>query len=240
MKFFRMNKYFLIIIIFCFTGSLSVFSQKQKVQNQPYGDQRLYHFGLNVGLNFQDLIIDNSGLTGENGETWFCEIPNYKPGFSVGLLADYYLNPFMNLRFTPTLHFGDLGFKFIEENSGETHSATIRSNILMFPLDVKFSSLRSNNYRPYFLAGGYASLNLGRKQNEVVYLKKSDYGLSFGIGCDFYLPIVKICPEIRFCFGLKDLIEKNRSDLRDESLRKYANTISKGTSRMIVLSINFE
>ena len=237
-----MNKYFLIIIIL--TNSLSVFSQRLKVQNQPYGDQRLYHFGLTVGLSFQDLIINNSGLTDtkDNGETgtWFCEIPDYKPGFSVGLLADYYLNPYMNLRFTPTLHFGDLGFKFIEENSGATYFTTIRSNNLMFPLDVKFSSLRLNNYKPYILAGGYASLNMGRKLNEAVLLKKNDYGLSFGIGCDFYLPIVKICPEIRFCFGLKDLIEKDRSDLRDENLFKYTNTISKGTSRMIVLSINFE
>ena len=235
-----MNKYFFIIIIFSFTGSLSVFSQQQKVQNQPYGDQRLYHFGLTVGLNFQDLIIDNSGFTGVNEETWFCEIPNYKPGFSVGLLADYYLNPYMNLRFTPTLHFGELGFKFIEENSGATYSTTIRSNNLTFPLDVKISSSRSNNYRPYLLAGGYASLNLGRKLNEAVLLKKSDYGLSFGVGCDFYLPIIKICPEIRFCFGLKNLVETDRSDLRDENLLKYTNAISKGISRMIIFSINFE
>ena len=235
-----MNKYFSIIIIFSFSCSLSVFSQRQKVQNQPYGDQRLYHFGVNVGLNFPDLIITNSGFTGDNGDTWFCGIPNYNPGLSVGLLADYYLNPFMNLRFTPALHFGDLGFKFIEENTGETYATTIRSNNLTFPLDIKFSSLRLNNYRPYLLAGGYASLNLGRKLNEAVLLKKYDYGLSFGIGCDFYLPIVKVCPEIRFCFGLRDLVEKDRPDLQDESLLKYSKAISKGTSRMIIISFNFE
>ena len=234
-----MNKYFLIIII-CFTGSLSVFSQRQKVRNQPYGDQRLYHFGLSVGLNFQDLILTNSGFTGEDGEAWFSEIPDYKPGFSVGLLADYYLSPFMNLRFSPTLHFGDLGFKFIEENTKETYTTSIRSNMLLFPVDIKFSSLRTNNYRPYFLAGGYTSLNLGRKKNEAILLKSIDYGLSIGVGCDFYLPIIKVCPEIRFCFGLTDLIEKNRPDLVDEALVKYSKAISKGTSRMIVFTINFE
>ncbi len=234
-----MNKY-LLIVVFIFAGLFSAFSQKQKVWNQPYGDQRMYHFGLVVGLNFQDMIVTNSGFTGDNGETWFCEIPNYKPGFSVGLLADYYLNPFMNLRFSPELHFGDLGFKFREEHTGEIYSATIRSNNLAFPLDIKFSSLRANNYRPYFIAGGYASFNLGRKLDEAILLKKYDYGLSFGFGCDFYLPIIKVCPEIRFCFGLKDLIERDRSDLRDENLLKYTEAISKGTSRMIVLTLNFE
>ena len=236
-----MNKYFLILLLaFVSTFSALAQIQKQKVQNQPYGDQRLYHFCLVVGLNFQDMIITNSGHTGENGETWFCQIPNYKPGFTVGLLADYYLNPFMNLRFTPTLHFGDLGYKFREEPTGETFSSTIRSNFLMFPLDVKFGSLRSNNYRPYIIAGGYGAFNLGRKLDETILLKTTDYGISIGFGCDFYLPIVKICPEIKFYFGLRDLVEKDRSDLRDLSKLKYTEAISSGTSRMIVLTFNFE
>ena len=233
-----MNRH-LIILFFVFFCSTSMFSQKQKVRNQPYGDQRWYHFGLIVGLNFQDMIITNSGHT-DNGQTWFCELPNYAPGFSVGLLADLYMNPYMNLRFSPTLHFGDQKYEFIEESSKETHSASIRSNFLTFPLDVKFSSMRLNNYRPYIIAGGYGSLNLGRKLEEAILLKKSDYGLSFGLGCDFYLPIIKICPEIKFYFGLKDLIEKDRSDLRDATLLKYTEAVSKGTSRMIVLTINFE
>ena len=242
-----MNKYsFILLLAFVFTLSASAQIQKQKVKNQPYGDQRLYHFGLVTGMNFQDMIITNSGYTGENGETWFAQIPNYKPGFTVGLLADYYLNPFMNLRFTPTLHFGDLGYKFIEENSfieghpSETYSSTIRSNFLMFPLDVKFGSLRSNNYRPYIIAGGYGALNLGRKLDEAILLKRTDYGISIGFGCDFYLPIIKICPEIKFYFGLRDLVEKNRSDLRDLSKQKFTDAISTGTSRMIVLTFNFE
>ena len=236
MKFLTMNKYFLIpaFVFFC---SFSLFAQKQKAQNQPYGDQRLYHFGLMVGLNSQDMVLTNSG---EPDGEWFCEIPNYKPGFSVGLIADYYLNRFMNLRFTPALHFGDLGFKFKEESSKETFATTIRSNYLMAPLDIRFNSLRVNNYRPYFVAGGYGSFNVGRQLNEAILLKKMDWGFSFGFGCDFYLPIIKVCPEIRFYFGLNDLIEKDRSDLRDDTMRKYTEALNKGTSRMVVLTFNFE
>ncbi|MCL2649949.1 MAG: PorT family protein [Candidatus Azobacteroides sp.] len=234
-----MNKCFLILFL-AFISTFSVFPQRQKIKNQPYGDMRLYHFGLVIGLNFQDMIIANSGYTGDNGERWFGQIPDYNPGFTVGLLADYYLNQFMNLRFIPTLHFGDQGYKFKEESTGKIFSSTIRSNFLMFPFDVKFSSLRLNNYRPYVLAGGYGAFNLGRKLDDSILLKKTDYGVSIGLGCDFYLPIIKVCPEIKFYFGLRDLIEKNRPDLRDESLLKYTQAISNGTSRMIVLSFNFE
>jgi len=71
-------------------------------------------------------------------------------------------------------------------------------------------------------------------------LKPMDYGVSLGLGCDFYLPYVKVIPEIRFCFGLSDILEKNRSDLSDLSLMKYSNALSRGVSRMIIFTFNFE
>ncbi|MDR1459239.1 MAG: PorT family protein, partial [Bacteroidales bacterium] len=67
-----------------------------------------------------------------------------------------------------------------------------------------------------------------------------DYGVSIGLGCDFYLPFVKVVPEIRFCFGLGDILEKDRSDLTDLSLAKYPRALSKGVSRMIIFTFNFE
>jgi hypothetical protein len=219
--------------------AINLQAQKQKVKNQPYGDQKLYHFGITVGMNFQDLTLTNNGLP-TDGETWYATIPNYSPGFSVGLLADLYLNPFMNLRFTPALHFGDKAFEFVEPATDQHHRSVTRSNYLMLPLDVKIRTLRLNNYRPYILAGGYGAMDLGRKKDEAILLKSMDYGITIGIGCDFYLPIIKIAPELRFSFGLTDLIEHDRSDLTDNSLRRYSNALSKGTSRMITLTFNFE
>jgi hypothetical protein len=234
-----MYKKLYLFLIFC-TLSLCIFSQKRKVQNQPYGDHRLHHFGLTVGFNFQDMILTNSGFTGEGGETWFCEIPNYNLGFSVGMISDLFLNPYMNLRVTPTVHFGDRAFMFKEKESEELFKTNVRSNYLMLPVDIKFSSRRLNNYRPYFLAGLYASMDLGAKKDEPIRLKTRDFGFQVGFGCDFYLPIVKVCPEIRFYFGLSDLIEKDRSDLTDKTMLKYTDALSKGTSRMVVVTFNFE
>jgi hypothetical protein len=107
-------------------------------------------------------------------------------------------------------------------------------------LDLKIRSLRINNYRPYVIAGVYAAMDMGRKPDEAVYLKPMDYGVSIGLGCDFYLPIIKVAPELRFSFGWTDIVEHNRTDLTDESRRKYSNAIAKGTTRMISLTFNFE
>ena len=212
----------------------------QKTKNQPYGDHKLYHFGITVGMHFQDINLTNSGFVGENGETWFATIPNYSPGFTVGLLGDLYLNPYMNLRFTPTLSFGDKVFEFVNPATDERFKTSVRSNYLITPLDLKFRSMRLNNYRPYVLAGMYSVLDLGVRKDEPILLKRMDYGVSIGLGCDFYLPIVKVIPEIRFCFGLRDIIEKDRPDLQDKSLLKYTDAISRGTSRMIMITFSFE
>ena len=228
------------IALLLFSGIFNLSAQTQKVKNQPYGDHKLYHFGITVGMHFQDINLTNSGLVGENGETWFGTIPNYSPGFTVGLVGDLYLNPYMNLRFTPTLSFGDKIFEFVNPSTKESFKTTVRSNYLMAPLDLKFRAMRLNNYRPYVIAGAYSVLDLGLKKDEPILLKRMDYGLSIGLGCDFYLPIVKVIPEIRFCFGLGNIIEKDRSDLQDKDLLKYTDAISKGTSRMIMITFNFE
>jgi len=228
-----------LIVGFCLVAS-SFFAQKQKVKNQPYGDYKLYHFGITVGMNFQDLLLTNSGLTTAEGETWYATIPNYSPGFTVGLIADLYLNPYMNLRFTPSLSFGDKSFEFVESVSDARFKTVVRSNYLMTPLDLKIRSMRLNNYRPYVIAGAYSAIDLGLRKGDPLLLKPMNYGITIGLGCDFYLPIIKIAPEIRFCFGLNNTVEKNRIDLTDYSLIKYSDALVKGMPRMIIIAFNFE
>lgn len=215
-------------------------AQKEVVKNQPYADMKLFHLGFHVGLHTQDLILTNTGVTTPGGDAVFAEIPSYSPGFSVGVIGDMFLNPYFNLRFIPTLHFGDKEFIFREYESGEEFKTSVRSSYLTFPLEVKYSAFRLNNYRPYLTAGVYGAMDLGRKKGEAILLKGTDYGITIGIGCDFYLPFFKLCPELKFSFGLRDLWEKDRKDLSQPELAIYTEAISKATSRMIVLTFNFE
>ena len=230
-----------VLILGCMLGltSWNAMAQRERVKNQPYADMKWFHLGFHVGLHTQDLILTHSGVS-TNGETWFAEIPSYSPGFSVGVIGDLYLNPYLNLRFTPAIHFGDKKFLFREQSSGEEFTTNVRSSYLNFPLDLKYTALRLNNYRPYILAGAYGSFDIGRKKGNPLLLKSTDFGLEFGMGCDLYLPFFKLCPELKFCFGLVDLLEKDRPDLVDQPTLKYTQALSKATSRMIVLTFNFE
>jgi len=231
-------------IVYILTFFLLVFpslAQKRKIQNQPYADQKLYHLGFHVGLHTQDLILTNNGLASPDGKILFAEIPNYSPGFSVGVIGDLFLNPYMNLRITPTIHFGDKTIFFKEPGSEEDKRISVRSNYLSIPLDLKISAMRLNNCRPYIIGGVYGAMDMGRKKGQPILLKPVDYGIEFGLGCTFYMAsFFRLSPEIKFKFGLPDMIEKDRSDLLNEADKIYTNSLSKATTRMIVLTFNFE
>jgi len=236
------NKYLLlfIVLIMCCSGT---FAQRRKLQNQPYADQKLYHFGFTVGLNAQDLILSHTGYVEENGDVWFSEIPSYSVGFSVGIIADRYINQHMNLRAIPSIHFGEKRFEFREQNAiddEKNEDFSIKTNYLSLPVHMRFSSERLNNIRPYILAGGFVNYQIGGKNQPEVKFKKLDYGIEIGLGCNLYFPLFKLSPELRFSFGLRDLIERDRSDLSNPDMLIYTNALKSGKSRMITLTFNFE
>lgn len=228
------------ILFFLLTLSAILHSQVRKAYNQPFADQKMYHLGFMVGFQTQDLIMSHSGYTGSNGEAWFAEIPSYSVGFSVGIIGDRYLNEYMNLRLSPALHFGERRFIFREQTSGEEVESSLRSNYLTVPLHLKFSAPRLKNARPYFLAGAYGAFNIAQKKDDILRFKSMDYGLEFGVGCNIYLPLFKLCPELRFSFGLVDIVNRDRSDLTDKDMEKYTQALSSGKTRMISLVFNFE
>ena len=111
---------------------------------------------------------------------------------------------------------------------------------MSLPLDLKFSAQRFNNYRPYVIAGVNPMLDLTVKKQRQLLMKDFDFMVEFGVGCDFYMPFFKLIPELKFCFSLMDVLEKNRSDLLDENLKKFTDSVDKAVSKMIVLSFYFE
>ena len=232
-----MKKFFIILLLFC--SIFSAFSQSRKVQINPFADQRFFHLGFMVGANTQDLELTHADYQTETGETWFAEIPSFSPGFSVGIVGEMYFHNNFSLRTIPSLHFGEKQFVFRESHTGQEEKFVVKSNYLSIPLDLKISSNRVNNYRPYFLAGANVSLDLSKKTESPVQIKPLDYCLEFGFGCDFYFPYFKFIPEVKFCIGLSDVLVHDPV-LQDKSLLKYNYALSKATSRMFVITFNFE
>lgn len=228
------------LIILTLLLAFGASAQKRKVQNRPYIDQRRWHYGFLAGIHVQDYKLVNTGYVTEDGQSWFADVPEYSPGFTVGVLGELYLNQFLSLRLVPTLHFGDKKVVFREQASGEEHSQSMKSAYLSVPVDLKFSAERFNNYRPYLMTGIAPTYDFSVKKQGALLVKPFDCYVEVGLGCDFYLPYFKLIPELKFCFGLANLIKKDRKDLTDQSLLKFTQSVDKITSRMIVLTFYFE
>ena len=215
-------------------------AQTRKVMNRPYIDQRLFHYGFHAGIHLQDIELEQNGLMDENGNQWYAETPNYEPGFSVGILGEFYLTNHLALRVIPSMHFGTKNVTFRNELNGERQYQTIKSTYFSVPIDVKFAAERFNNYRPYVVAGVSPMLDLTVKKQKQYLLNNTDCYLELGMGCDFYLPFFKIIPEVKFLYGLSNVINKKRDDITDESQMIFTQSVNRAKSKMIVITFYFE
>ena len=215
-------------------------AQKRKVMNRPYIDQRKFHYGFLAGMHLQDIELEQNGFVTENGDQWWAENPNYEPGFSVGILGEFYMTKHLGLRIIPTLHFGTKNLTFHNELNGERQHQTIKSTYVTVPIDVKFSAERFNNYRPYMMAGVTPAIDLTVKKHKQYLLQQTDVYLEAGFGCDFYLPFFKFIPEVKFMYGLTNIINKKRSDITDESQLIFTQSVNSAKSKMIVFTFYFE
>lgn len=212
-----------------------------KVENRPYADMRRWHLGFSVGAHVDDLRLTHNGLVTEEGEQWRIDQPTYQPGFSVTGLVALRLNNYFSLRFSPGMMFGSRDLRFREVNSGAEERQNIKSTYVIMPLDIKYAALRVRNARPYVSAGIMPAFDVSKKRNDLIKTSTTDFFVSVGFGCDFYLPYFKFIPEIKFCLGLADVLVKDRPDLADDPGRlKFTNSLSKATSKMIVLTFYFE
>ena len=214
-----------------------------KIQNRPYADLRPWHLGFSVGLHTQDLTFAHNGFVTEAGETWFMEQPSFSPGFCVNGLIDLRLNSYFSLRFTPGMYFGNREVTMVNTSSSEKEQLkqNIKSTFIVLPIDIKFAAQRYRNCRPYLVGGVMPAIDVAKKRSDYLKLKSSDVYLEVGFGCDFYLPYFKFNPEIKFCFGLGNVLQKDRPDLVDDpSMLKITQSLKRATSQMVVLTFYFE
>lgn len=228
-----------IIAALCIATSC-VAQRRYVIQHKPYIDLRPMHFGIAVGMNLQDIEFKTEAPI-------VCDADRWNTGFSVGVLADMRLSNNLNLRIVPTMHFGakHLTLHKLDETdtygNPRTETQDLKNTYLSVPVDLKFSAQRWNNIRPYMLAGVNGMVNLTNKSQEIVQLQRTDLMLEVGLGCDLYLPFFKLAPELKFCYGLGNRIDKSHvADIKDDYKKTYANSIKSGHTKMIVLTFYFE
>ncbi len=230
------------MLVAAMASAASARDLNDKLQNRPYADLRKWHLGFSIGTYTGGLNFTHNGFITDDGAQWRLEQPDYQPGFSVNGLVNLRLNNYFSLRFSPGMYFGSYDLKMADYNNPEnTERQNIKTAMVVMPFDLKYAALRYRNARPYVTGGVMPAFDVSKRRSDFIKLKSSDVYLSVGFGCDFYLPYFKFIPEVKFCFGLSDLLVKDRPDLEDNpAAQVFTKSLSKVTSKMIVFTFYFE
>jgi hypothetical protein len=208
--------------------------------NQYDHDSKPYYFGITLGANMSRFQTSLHPQFLKNDSVYIAE-PVNSSGFALGLLATARLSDRFQLRFNPQLMFTqrDIFYKLKHPEGGQTEiTKTIESVIVTFPVQVKLQSDRIGNFRVYMMTGVKGDIDLAsnaraKKAEDLVKIKKYDYGVELGMGFNFFFESFIFSPEIKISNGL------NNIHSRDEKL-KYSSVFDKVQSRMIVFSIHIE
>ena len=206
-----LSRFVVVLILIAGVGCHACAQRNNRVMNRPYTDLRPWHLGFSVGLHTQDLQLTHNGYVTPDGESWFVEQPDFSPGFCVGGLVDFRLNEWFSLRVSPGIYFGNRSLVMRDHESGAVERQDIKSNQVVLPVDLKYASLRYRNVRPYLVGGVMGAFDVSKRHaRDLLQLNSADVLVSLGLGCDIYLPYFKLCPELKFCFGLTDMLRHDR------------------------------
>lgn len=254
-----------IIFLFVLTGLFS-YGQKAHVLHLTNFDNKKLHFGFSLGLNTQDFKINHWEPIGSNPEfvekswenpdgreifmqdTVRTDIASLSAGLTVAVVTNLRLGEYFDLRFLPGLSFGERQLIYsvngdhlpvynIYGGSTDLEYISVKSTYLDFPLLVKYKSSRLNNQRPYIIAGFAYRINISKSgEEDLIQYKKGQYYFEAGVGLDSYVRFFKFSTELKFSFGLNNLI----SDPPTEQRQYYTDAIDRMTSNIFTLSFHFE
>jgi hypothetical protein len=250
-----------ILIVFAFQVVLfpqQSAAQNRKVENMPTYDYSKYHFGFILAVNqmfFTIKPIDNLHLTmfdsiaakeiNADSALIFSILSSPSYGFTVGIVSNLRLGNYFDLRFIPSLSFGEryIDYRFMKFRDGERTLVDQRKNIpstfIELPLHIKYKSKRLNNFRAYVLGGVNTRIDLAsqakkRKDAGLVQVKLSRgdiYG-ELGVGFDFYFEWFKFGTEVKMSYGFLDIL-KHENNI-------YTEGIEKLSSKVFQLTFTFE
>ena len=234
----------IILCIGILLMAVTIQAQRNEIYRSGHDDLP-YYFGLTLGYNSSYLSPSKSSKFITDDSVMVAE-PGTSGGISLGLQGTLRLSRRFQLRFNPQLVLGGARyFSYTITHPGQfepiTQTKTMPTTLWNFPLQIKFNSDRINNFRTYLLFGGKYDINVVSNESSsssynndwLLKLKKDDFGLEIGVGFNFFLEYFTLTPEIKFGYGLSNIL------IRDPSL-KYSSVFDKLQSRMIMFSLHFE
>ena len=234
-----------ILAIVFFSVPATGIAQLRERLNLPDHDEKKIHFGINLGFNRSHFSFTHHVPTFLQQDSIMVIESINSTGINLAWLVNLNLSEHFAIRTYPVnLTFTEKAFEYNlptpDSPEGESFvtQKKVQSITLTLPIQLKFQSDRIENFRVYMMAGIKGEYDLAsnagaRKAENLIKLRRFDYGAEAGIGFHFYFPMFVLTPEIKMGWGIGNLHS------RDVNL-KFSNTIDKINSRIISFSLTVE
>jgi hypothetical protein len=220
-------------------GNSSLYGQNSSQrfgQNLLDYDERLLTYGFTLGAHTSTLRLrfDTPFTVPGNGYDTVANIVSRNAfGFSIGFLANLRLVQYLDVRIMPKVGF----YQYLLDHqyvSGYHKDRTFFSDFTTvdLPVMLKFKSQRRQNFRMFYVGGLTPTIDVTgkrqREENEEDGLQLSGDNLSFeiGFGSDIYFPLFRFSPEIRYSYGLVNVLKNQHNDIGQAFNRVTTQSIS--------------
>jgi len=191
----------------------SVFAQKQKLIAQSQYDYKKFHFGMALDFGYYNLVNDYTEGFLSNSDVLSIETES---DFGMGvsfILPDLRLGNKLNLRHILTVKTiqRNIKYTFNPDYDGPTEVVKkVESWFVESAIHLKYRADRINNSRVFVFLGPSFGVDMASEKDvideNIFKLNRSNLSLEIGMGCDFYFEFFKFAPQIKYAYGLTNLI----------------------------------
>ena len=227
------KKVILLIPIFLLCLA-DVQAQRNRTDNLPNYDNRWLHYGFSIGVHssgYRVKYADN--FTSSAFDSLHSVMANPSFGFSLGLIANFRLAEFLDLRITPEVVFYEnrVDYNYIRAGQSVIDEQLVETTFVEFPILFKYKSMRRGNTRMYLIGGVEPGIEATGKKEEQdddnkLLVNGTNLSLQVGFGLDVYFPLFKFAPEIRFSRGLLNMKNERENPYGAPIQRLATNTVT--------------
>lgn len=208
-----------VVFFFILLGSsVSSFGQgsTKASENLLHYHDRWVHYGFMLGIHSSKYVMRYSDTFVKKLDSVHSIVPGNSGGFKIGFLVNMKLMNKLDLRSSITVGFyeNSINYRYTDlTNRIELKEATT----LELPVLLKYRSERRGNIGMYLLAGINPKLDVRNKQEsdlkEKLETHRFDLAIDVGVGLDMYFKLFKFSPEIRYSYGLTNILANNTNSL---------------------------
>ncbi len=224
----------LLLMVLGYSGA----AQNNPTDNLPDYDDHFIHYGFLIGVHSSKYRIRYRDVFETPAyDTLHSVVPGNLPGFKIGFVINFHLLENLDFRVLPTVGFYESDLTYRYTNFTETRFVK-DATLVEIPLLFKYKSQRRGNYGMYLLAGvkpTFEAVGRGQKEDtsEKLDLLRNQLNIEIGTGFDMYFKLFKFSPEIRYSYGIRNMLDRGSNSSFNAPLKRV-------TTHNLTMYVTFE